>query len=284
MAAMASSMSCLACEPESDSGGPDGARETKALSEDALLSIFSLLSFKDVRACALTCHRWRRILAASDAPWRSAFGRDWPALEPYGTPQSFRTLGMRMTNLRLHRPRLSDLRFAITIRVNGTAANPAFPSAAGARRYLPTPPVVGVSHVVAYTNTTSVSTHGNLDLGHAGFGHGIQFTTLLPLPAAYPTEAAPDGRSVVVLSPADLVDAMWREADKRWEADGGPDGGVDGGPDGRSAYLELDIVVINSCSGSLMHLTRLQPLRPPRSRTWWLFARRQSEAPAAGSI
>jgi len=220
------------------------------LGNDLTCQIFALLPFEALLKCISTCRRWHRYLSDTVAadPWRSAFVRSFPAAAGFNVPcgSSFRDLAYHLAKRSRHHE-LCDLQFAVTLTRHGTVLSTAYPCGP---RLIPLPPeiVYSQTHDYATSRPTSES-----EAEAAEGASGFEWDISLPLPAAIPTECAPDGRGVVILSEEALVATMWLEASKRYEADGC-------GPCARSRYLELEVVAFRKGDGKVLHLTAPAPL------------------------
>ena len=195
------------------------------LTHDMLRHVFCHLEVATLCKCGKVCKEWRALLEESTHgdPWRAAISNSFPATSGFAVASScdLRDLAVRMLGRQNKNRVISlgyrDVQFAVTIA-----------SVAAETDYTTTPPThVPKRRVVEYAKTLDVAEstpvsyplyqeneHGvSVHSGYSDRDTGIQWEVELPLPANYPTEAAPNGEAVL-LDAATLVDAMWREADK----------------------------------------------------------------------
>jgi len=280
-------MECSACDDATQLILLAPLLHENGLDADLVTQIFANLRFSDLLACSSTCKRWQRLLRDTeyDEPWRSAFARTWPAAAGFEKPAStaYRQLGRRMAEVPPSHG-LMDVQFAVTVTMNGTTSSPE----SRGPRYLSAPATVAFAQTLDYATSRPV-THAMTSVD--AVGTGFEWDVTLPLPKSYPTECAPDGRSVVILTDEILVDAYWREADKRYEVDEcsselaepapplradtvGPQPSTGGPlPRMRSRFLTLEVVAFRKRDGKILKLT------PPRRPLGLLMRHRLERLP-----
>ena len=127
--------------------------------------------------------------------------RSFPAVAKFAVAKSltYYELGRRLS-----RPpptfALTDLQFALTITVHPTRVNPAYPSS-DSRRLLPRPARTAFAQTLDFESSRPVS------YPNGQSSTGMEWDVSLPLPEGFPTEAAPNGSHIVLLSAEALAGA-----------------------------------------------------------------------------